>query len=119
MDNEKKCDKYEALFVFRSDDELKEHIKECPECQKEYETQMKISALVKEVAPVYLNRQDKWKTRVMAKMAACFVMLVGITGIYTGYCMYSEDSFQVNSAEDSFIESNMGLPTDDYGFLEI
>lgn len=119
MDNEKKCDKYEGLFVFRNEDELNEHIENCPDCRAEHEKQLKVSALIKEVAPAYLERQEKRRLKVIGKLAACFVMLVGMTAFYTGYCMYSDNSFQVNSAEDSFIESNMGLPTDEYGFLEI
>ncbi|MBQ3640457.1 hypothetical protein II906_00760 [bacterium] len=118
MDNEKNCDKYEALFVFRSDEELNEHIKNCPECRLEHERQMKISALVKEAAPAYLKREEKRKMKLITKAACCFFMFVGLTSFYT-YNVYSDNDFQVSSSEDSYIESNMGLPTDDYGFLEL
>ena len=65
MDNEKKCDKYEALFVFQGEDALHKHLEECEECKKEYEKQLKISALVKEVAPEYLaKRHNKKKTAI-------------------------------------------------------
>ena len=48
---DKKCTKYEALFTFRSEEELNEHIANCPDCQKEHENMQKVSELLKEVKP--------------------------------------------------------------------
>ena len=32
-----KCTKYEALFTFRSQEELEQHIQECEDCRLEHE----------------------------------------------------------------------------------
>ena len=118
MDNEKKCDKYEALFVFQGEEALHKHLEECEECKKEYEKQLKISALVKEVAPEYLAKRHNKKKTAIKRLAACFIVFVGMTGAYTGINMYNNAEFQLNTAEDSYI-STMGLPIDEYGFLEL
>lgn len=119
MENEKKCDKYEALFVFNNDEALYEHIKNCPDCKREHEKYQKISSLVKEVAPEYLKRQEqnKHKSAALKKVACFLILLAGLSG-YTGYNIYDYNSFQVSSADESYIY-NMGLPTDEYGFLEL
>ena len=46
-----KCTKYEALFTFRSNEELEQHIQECEDCKLEHEKMLKVSELLKEVKP--------------------------------------------------------------------
>ena len=118
MDNKDKCNKYESYFVFRSEEEFNSHLNECSDCREEHEKMLKISNLMKEVAPVYLKREEKKKTSTLKRIACCFVLLIGITS-YTGYNMYNDYNFEVNTADESYIESTMGLPIDEYGFLEI
>lgn len=117
MDNEKKCDKYEAFFIFNNEEAFNVHLNECPECKSEHEKYLKVSQLVKEVAPVYLKNQDKKKKNVIKRLAACFVLFVGITGFYAGFGIHDGSTYS-NIDNDSYI-STMGLPTDEYGFLEI
>ena len=118
-EDRKKCDKYEAFFVFQNEEAFNNHIKECPDCQKEHEKYLKVSSLMKEVAPVYLEKQKKQrKIGVIKKLACCFVMFVGITASYTGYNMYSDYTAQEYWTQDSYV-SSMGLPIDEYGFLEL
>ena len=57
MNNENKCDKYESFFVFRDKEAFNEHLEHCPDCKKEHEKYLKVSALVKEVAPAYLEKK--------------------------------------------------------------
>lgn len=117
MTNEKKCDKYEAYFVFRDEEAFYEHIENCEDCRKEHEKYSKVSNLVKEVAPQYLKKMEKAKINNVKKLACCFIAFVGLTS-FSGYKIYDEYSFQVSSVENSYIE-DIGLPIDDYGFLEI
>ncbi len=117
-DDRKKCDKYEAFFVFQDEEAFNNHIKECPDCQKEHEKYTKVSSLVKEVAPVYLEKQKKNKFAAVKKLACCFVLFVGITASYTGYNMYNDYTSQTYWDDDSYV-SAMGLPIDEYGFLEL
>ena len=100
MDNEKKCDKYEGLFVFRSEEELKEHLKECPDCQKEHEKQLKVSSLVKEVAPVYLAKRKSRKTAVIRNVA-CFAVIFSIVTTFAGYKVYDEYNYQSMNLDDT------------------
>lgn len=44
-----KCTKYEALFTFSDEEYLKNHLKDCEECQKEQEKMDKVSKLLEEV----------------------------------------------------------------------
>ncbi len=120
MNNSDKCNKYESIFVFGGDDAIKAHIDECPDCREEYEKHLKVSSLVKEVAPVYLKKQKQKRLSAVKRLACCFILLIGITGFtgYTGYKIYDANSFQVNTVDESYI-GNLGLPTDEYGFLEI
>lgn len=113
-----KCDKYEAFFVFQNEEAFNNHIKECPDCQREHEKYMRVSSLLKEVAPEYLKRQDKRKNVAIKRLACCFILFVGITASYTGYNMYNDYTAQTYSLEDTYVGA-MGLPIDEYGFLEI
>lgn len=117
MKNPKKCDKYEAFFSFKGEDALYNHIENCPDCLEEHKKYLKVSALVKEVAPIYLKKQERNKISAVKKLACCFVCFICICA-FTGYKMYEQNSFQVSSADESYI-SAMGLPTDDYGFFEL
>ncbi len=116
MSDEHKCDKYEAYFTFKSEVAFLSHLKECPDCQKEHEIQKKVSMLVKEVAPVYLKKQESKKLSNIKKLACCFVLFIGFSA-FTGYKIY-DDNYIITSSDDSCV-SAMGLPTDEYGFLEL
>ncbi len=117
MNNENKCNKYEGFFVFQDEKNFYEHLEKCPDCQKEHERYIKVSKLVKEVAPIYLRQQKKKKINAIKRLACCFVLFIGIS-LYTGYKIYDNYDIQVNYAQESYL-STMGLPVDDYGFLEI
>lgn len=117
MNNENKCNKYESFFVFSDEEAFNEHLEHCPDCQKEHEKHLKISSLVKEVAPIYLERKRKEKISVMKRLACCFVVFVGFAS-FAGYMAYDDYMFKAMEVEDSYV-STMGLPVDDYGFLEI
>ena len=117
MNDEKKCNRYEGFFVFQDEEKFYEHLEHCPDCQKEHEKYIKVSELVKEVAPLYLKKKQKEKIGVIKKLACCFVVFVGLTA-FTGYKVYDNYTIQSNYAQDSYV-STMGLPIDEYGFLEI
>lgn len=117
-EDRKKCDKYEAFFVFQNEEAFNNHVKECPDCQKEHEKYLKVSSLVKEVAPIYLEKKNKNKLVAIKRLACCFVLFVGITASYTGYNLYSEYTAQEYWSQDTYV-SSLGLPVDEYGFLEL
>lgn len=45
---DKKCTKYEELFISSDKNALLEHIKICPDCAAEHEKMKKVSGLIKE-----------------------------------------------------------------------
>lgn len=120
MDNNKnKCNKYEGYFIFKDDESLKKHLEECDECKKEHEKYIKVSSLLKEIAPIYLERENKRKMMTSAKrLACCFVVFVCLVS-FTGYKMYDNYLYQSNNSEQESYISEMGLPTDKYGFLSL
>lgn len=118
MNNENRCNKYENFFIFNNEEVFNEHLKNCPDCQAEHEKFIKISELVKEVAPQYLEKQKNIKKlKAVKKLACCFIAFIGLTS-FTGYKLYISDNYQSNYQDDSYIMT-MGLPTDDYGFLDL
>ena len=42
---DKKCSKYEGLFVFSDEDTLKKHLQECEECRQEQQQMDRVSEL--------------------------------------------------------------------------
>lgn len=117
MNNENQCDKYEAYFVFQNEEAFNEHLKNCPDCQKEHEKYMKVSQLVKQAAPEYLKQQERKKVSGLKKLACCFVLFVGLSA-FTGYQFYDNYSYQYDYDDNSYV-SALGLPIDDYGFLDL
>ena len=69
-----KCTKYEALFTFGNEETLMEHVKSCPDCQKEQEVMNRVSDLLKEVRPYY-----KEKRRNITKFKSCLCCFCDIT----------------------------------------
>ena len=64
-----------------------------------------------------MEKRAKAKSDLLKRAACIFIVMTGLVG-YTGYKIYEDNSFQINSVEDSYVYS-MGLPTDSYGFLEL
>ncbi len=95
---------------------MSEHIKTCNDCFNENEKYKKISELVKEAAPEYLRRQNCRRNNAIKKIAACFIILTGLSLYVSG--IYTSNSSEIDMYEDSYI-SAIGLPVDDYGFLEL
>lgn len=110
------CNKYEWYFTTKSEEEFQEHLNECPVCRSIHERMLKAGQCVKEVSEVYLKRRKKHYTAMKA-IACVLVIFVCFSG-FMGYEIYSSYSFQVNSLDNSVI-SDMGLPVDEYGFLNI
>lgn len=116
MDENKKCN-YEAMFIFNDEASFKKHIEECPDCKNEHEKYMKVSALIKEAAPLYFKRQENKKKNALKKLACCLLLFLGLAVSYTGYNTNSDDVYGNVWNDESYI-SSIGLPIDDYGFLD-
>ncbi len=115
---DKKCKKFEELFISEDEKSFLAHIKECEECKAEYEKMQKVSNLIKEVKPLYRKKRIARKN--IAAMAASFLM---IFLAFFAMQILSPDSF-VNETIASISGSNytyeqMGLPVDDFGLIMV
>ena len=117
---QEKCNKYEGDFLFSDEKAFSEHIKNCPDCQREREKEEKLSALIKDSQYEYKRLVKGKLNKAYAKVACILLLFVGI-GTTTGYNYYKSSNFvnpnTYNSANISVIE-NSGLPTDEYGFFD-
>ena len=112
-----KCTKYESLFLFRDEEELQEHLRNCPDCQKEHEKMEKVSDLLKEVKPYYAKKRKNSFARLQVACVLCFGLFAGtIIGYFTQYTNtnynYSESSTQLTTNE-------YGMPIDSYGLISL
>lgn len=111
----KKCDKYESYFIFTKDEDFKSHLIECEDCRKEYDTQEKVSSLIKEVKDVY---KKKSTAKLRATIAACFVMLSIIVGTIVPVSIDNYKLSQLKYSDHGYFYE-IGMPTDDYGLIDI
>lgn len=112
---ETKCSKYQTLFIFKSEEELKSHIETCPDCKKEQEEMDKVSGLLKEVRFEVLKRKTKKKAAIKIACAFLTVFLASSALFLVGYNINSDNNFygEVLSAYD------YGFPVDSYGLITV
>jgi len=119
---EKKCTKYESLFTFCSEDELKEHLENCENCQHEQEEMDKISELIQEVRPYYFQRR---RNSVNSFKVACVLFIGLFAGTLFGYFVHLPDITYVSSGyatSSTTSASNVneyGMPLDSYGLITV
>ena len=114
-----KCTKYEALFKFRDEKELEEHIKTCPECQKEQEKMEKISSLIQEVKPYYIKKRKDSFGRMKVACILGLGLFVGVLlGHFAQFVMPTNtSSYDVSSS--SYSVNEYGIPIDSYGLITV
>ena len=114
---DKKCSKYEGLFVFSDEETLKSHLNECEECRLEQEKMDKVSDLIDEVKFYYhAKRKRKRKPFLKAACVAIFLLFTTVTySIYENYDVMMDTLQYVEtlSAED------LGFPVDSYGLIAV
>ncbi len=110
-----KCNKYEILTNFGSEEELLAHLEECEICQKEHKKINAVTQLIQEAKPYYIKQKQKIK-RVKI---ACVMLFTLFTGISAGILDYNYNIIDTLSYSDGITLEDMGFPTDDYGFLMV
>lgn len=112
---DKKCNKYESLFIFRSEEELKEHLKECPDCRAEQEKMDRLSDIIQEVKPYYAKQRTQSFTRFKVACILCFGLFTGLlTGYFANY-LPMESSVYIETTEIN----EYGMPIDSYGLIDL
>ena len=110
-----KSTKYEALFTFRSNEELEQHIQESEDCKLEHEKMLKVSELLKEVKPYY-----KEKRKNLAKIkVACALFLLMTSGTTLGLINYNTDISDTIKYGTTLSAEDLGLPVDTYGLITV
>lgn len=120
---EKKCSRYEELFVMSDETALLEHIKECEICRAEHERMLQVSNLISEVKPLYRKNNKKLVLRrsvgVMA-MAASFLMIFlafFAIQITTPESFVNETIASISGSDYTY--EQMGLPVDEFGLIMV
>ena len=112
---DKKCSKYEGLFVFSDDETLKKHINECEDCAAEYRKMQRVSELIGEVKSHYLVRNRKGKK---LKIACAFLLFI-FFGTFLGVVSLDSDYADSLIYGDSLSVEDLGFPVDSYGLLMV
>ena len=112
---DKKCSKYEGLFVFSDEETLMKHIEECEDCRAEHEKMQKVSDLLSETKFYYRQKNRRVRKVKAVCIALCLVMLSAGLGIST------EDSDFVDALMygDTLTAEDLGFPVDSYGLLMV
>ena len=112
-----KCSKYEDLFVSGSSEELEKHIQECEDCQKEHESQQKVSSLLDEVKMYYYAKR---KQRMVRLRAACAIMFLVFSIIsVTGWALNDDDLMDTLKYGETLSAEELGFPVDSDGLLMV
>ena len=113
MDN--KCSKYESLFIFSDEDNLKKHLEECEICRLEHEKMQKVSSLLSEVKFHYRNKAKQIRKIKAVCAAICLIFFSTSLGIVTD----DTDLVDALMYGDSLSAEDLGFPVDSYGLLMV
>ena len=114
---DEKCNKIEGLFTFSSEEDLLNHINECEDCKKEYETQQKVSELIDEVKFYYHSKKRKRNFRIKAACAAIFIL---VSTFSLGLAVWNnEDLTETLMYGNTLSAEELGFPVDSYGLLMV
>lgn len=112
---DKKCSKYEGLFVFSDEATFNKHLEECEECRLEHETMEKVSGLIDEVKFYYTaKRQTKRKLK-----AVCAAILLVVFSTTFGIFVMDDDFTDVLVYGNTLSAEDLGFPVDSYGLLMV
>ena len=111
-----KCNKYEGLFIFSDNNTLQKHINDCEDCKCEHEKMQKVSDLINEVKPYFINK----KKNTLRKLRAVAAMLLIVFFSATFGVIYSnEDLTDSLMYGESLTAEDLGFPVDSYGLLMV
>ena len=110
-----KCSKYEALFTFRTEEELMEHIQNCEECRAEHEKMLKVSELIQEVKPYFKAKRKNY----LKFKAACALFLIMACGTTLGLINFNTDISDTLRYGATLSSEDLGLPVDSYGLIYV
>ena len=110
---DKKCDKYEALFTFGTEEVFQKHLDECRDCRAEHNRMQKVSELIQEVRPQFIKRKDKYKN---LKVACVFFMIM-LAGVSLETADKQFGIVETIMYGEQLTPEDLGFPTDSYGLI--
>ena len=110
-----KCNKYEQIINFGTDEELIEHISQCKICRQEHEKMLAVSNLIQEIKPYFLKKKQESKHLKIA----CIMALSLFAGVTFNFFDNNYKIMNTLSYNDGITLEDMGFPTDDYGFIMV
>lgn len=113
MDN--KCTKYEGLFTFSDEETLKKHLETCENCRNEQKIMDKVSNLLQEVKPYYINKR---KNTAKLKIACAMLTIILGTAVM-GVVNFNTDISDIIKYGNTLSAEDLGLPVDAYGLLMV
>lgn len=115
-----KCNKYESLFVFSTEEKLEEHISICPDCREQHEKMKKTAGIAQEVASYYKD-YGKQKSNFSAIKSVAGLIIIVLAYFLINQTVFDKDinNYNLSYNQNESVISEMGLPTDDYGFLMV
>lgn len=114
-----KCTKFESLYIFKSEDELKEHVQNCPECQAEMQKMERVSELIQEAKPYFVYKQKLSYTKMKVACIMCFGLFAGtLIGYFTQFNYYISAN-NYSSEYSTQATNEYGIPVDNYGLITV
>ncbi len=110
---DKKCDKYESLFIFSDEATLQEHIAECEDCRKEHEKMQRVSDLIQEV------KDDYKRPKYVALKVACVLFLFIVCGASIEMLDLRYGILDTVKYGAPLTMEDLGFPTDSYGLIQV
>ena len=110
-----KCTKYETLFTFLPQEKFEEHLKNCPDCQKEHEKMQRVSELIQEAKPHFIERRRNFAK--IKAVAASFALIFFTTTL--GVINFNTDISDTIKYGTTLSAEDLGLPVDSYGLLMV
>ena len=112
---DKKCSKYEGLFIFSDNETFEKHLEECPDCKAEHEKMQKVSDLISETKFYYKSKANR-KRKLKAVCALALFMCFSGT-----FSIISSDSDFADALMygDTLTAEDLGFPVDSYGLLMV
>ena len=112
---DKKCSKYEGLFVFSDEKTLLDHLQECDDCRAEHEKMQKVSDLISEVKSHYKSK----KRKIMKLKAVCAVAMIMFFSATFGIVSNDADLADSLMYGEALTAEDLGFPVDSYGLIMV
>lgn len=112
---DKKCSKYEGLFIFSDEETLQKHLEECSDCRTEHEKMQKVSDLIAETKFYYRSKSNRKRKLKAICALALFMFFSASFGVINN----DEDFAEALMFGDTLSAEELGFPVDSYGLLMV